>query len=420
MTFGSLFTGIGGIDLGLERAGMECRWQVEIDPFCNRVLERHWPKVKRYRDITTLTGDELERVDWLAGGFPCQDLSQAGKRVGIEGARSGLWFEFARLIGKLRPTGVLIENVPGLLVYDAMRRVIGELSRLGYVGFWRSLRASEFGAAHLRKRIFIVAYDPSQFGRREPIGIRRRAVPASASAAGTNMANGQSRGFGELREPSRSNGQPNGCNKELGDSPSSSQTARSERRRSWRAVGKSSEPLADSSDRQFQEQGRGSQRRDGAGPASPALPHAGGTGLSDTEQAALSGTLWNQEGRTASELRSSHLADSNGEHRHDGRYGAEQICWERREAAKVLGMPFAPGPADPRWAGILQDFPGLAPALKSPVRGMADGLPDWMVEAMSDRTKRLGKLGNAVVPQVAEWIGRRLVELSEGERSQHV
>src|SRR5262249_47653381 len=94
----------------------------------------------------------------LAGGFPCQDLSQAGKRAGIEGSRSGLWFEYARLVRELRPRYVLIENVPGLLVSDAMRRVVGELAGLGYVGCWRSLRASEFGASHLRKRVFIVAY----------------------------------------------------------------------------------------------------------------------------------------------------------------------------------------------------------------------------------------------------------------------
>ena len=100
MTFGSLFSGIGGMDLGLERAGMECRWQVEIDPFCNRVLEKHWPHVRRYGDIRTF-GAELERVDLIAGGFPCQDVSIAGLKRGItEDSRSGLWSEFARIIGE--------------------------------------------------------------------------------------------------------------------------------------------------------------------------------------------------------------------------------------------------------------------------------------------------------------------------------
>ena len=89
MTFGSLFSGIGGMDLGLERAGMECRWQVEIDPFCNRVLEKHWPHVRRYGDIRTV-GGELERVDLIAGGFPCQDVSIAGLKRGIAKIGSSL------------------------------------------------------------------------------------------------------------------------------------------------------------------------------------------------------------------------------------------------------------------------------------------------------------------------------------------
>ncbi len=160
MTFGSLFAGIGGMDLGLERAGMTCKWQVEIDPFCNKILEKHWPHVKRYGDIRTIDGDRLERVDCIAGGFPCQDLSNAGKRAGIWGERSGLWGEYARLIGKVRPRFVLIENVPGLLD-GGITRVLRDLAQCGYDAEWRMLRASEFGAPHSRERLFIVAY-PNQ------------------------------------------------------------------------------------------------------------------------------------------------------------------------------------------------------------------------------------------------------------------
>ncbi len=190
MTFGSLFSGIAGIDLGLERAGMECRWQVEIDPFATKVLAERWPNVKRYGDIKTV-GPDLEPVDLIAGGFPCQDLSQAGKQAGIEGSRSGLWFEYARIIGELRPRYVLIENVPGLLVYDGMRRVLGELSRRGYDAVWFSVRASDFGASHLRKRVFIVAYNALDFGRREQIGIPGCTVPTGFSAAGAALADSE-------------------------------------------------------------------------------------------------------------------------------------------------------------------------------------------------------------------------------------
>jgi DNA (cytosine-5)-methyltransferase 1 len=185
VTFGSCFSGVGGLDLGLERAGLECRWQIEIDDYAIRVLEKHWPDVKRYRDITKVEGRELEPVDLICGGFPCQDLSQAGKRAGIEGSRSGLWFEFARLVGELGPRWVLIENVPGLLVHDAMRRVVGELARLGYVGCWRSLRAAECGASHLRKRVFIVAHGPRRgLGElRQPSGGWTELCPTAPSAS---------------------------------------------------------------------------------------------------------------------------------------------------------------------------------------------------------------------------------------------
>lgn len=164
LTFGSLFSGIGGMDLGLERAGMQCRWQVEINPFCRQVLAKHWPEVPKYEDITQLTGDELQPVDVLAGGFPCQDLSVAGRRAGIDGERSGLWSHYARLIGVLRPRFVLIENVTGLLDNEPMRRVLGDLSALRFDAEWRVLRASQFGAPHERERAFVVAYSDSLSG----------------------------------------------------------------------------------------------------------------------------------------------------------------------------------------------------------------------------------------------------------------
>jgi DNA (cytosine-5)-methyltransferase 1 len=157
MTFGSLFAGIGGLDLGLERAGMRCRWQVEINPFCQRVLAKHWPDVKRYGDITKLTGADLERVDLICGGFPCQDVSDAGRRVGIGGKRSGLWSEYIRLVRLLRPQFVLVENVPGLLT-RGLGRVLGDLAASGYDAQWDCIPAEAVGAPHLRYRVFIVAH----------------------------------------------------------------------------------------------------------------------------------------------------------------------------------------------------------------------------------------------------------------------
>jgi len=102
-TFGSLFSGIGGFDLGFERAGMSCKWQVEIDDAAAGVLDRHWSGVAKYKDVRNVGRDNLETVDVICGGFPCQDLSIAGKRAGLDGERSGLWFEFRRIVEELKP-----------------------------------------------------------------------------------------------------------------------------------------------------------------------------------------------------------------------------------------------------------------------------------------------------------------------------
>jgi DNA (cytosine-5)-methyltransferase 1 len=155
MTFGSLFAGIGGMDLGLERAGMTCKWQVEIDPFCNKILEKHWPDVKRYGDIRTVT--DLEQVDLIAGGFPCQDISRAGNMHGIYAERSGLWGEYCRIIRLLQPKGVLVENVSALLD-GGISRVLGELAACGYDAEWDCIPAASVGAPHIRDRIFIFAH----------------------------------------------------------------------------------------------------------------------------------------------------------------------------------------------------------------------------------------------------------------------
>lgn len=161
LTFGSLFAGIGGIDLGLESVGMECRWQVEIDDFCNRALERHWPGVPRFRDARDCGAHNLSAVDLVCGGFPCQDVSLAGQRLGLEGQRSTLWSEFARIICEIRPRWVLAENVPGLLSSDNGRffgEVLRDLAACGYDAEWDCIPASAVGAPHTRDRAFIVAH----------------------------------------------------------------------------------------------------------------------------------------------------------------------------------------------------------------------------------------------------------------------
>ncbi len=156
-TFGSLFAGIGGIDLGLERAGMTCEWQVEKDEYAQKVLAKHWSDVARFRDVRDCGSGNLGAVDLITGGFPCQDVSAAGRGAGLEGERSGLWREFARIIRELRPCYVLVENVP-MLLHRGIDRVLGDLAACGYDAEWQCLPAAAFGAPHRRDRVFIVAY----------------------------------------------------------------------------------------------------------------------------------------------------------------------------------------------------------------------------------------------------------------------
>jgi DNA (cytosine-5)-methyltransferase 1 len=170
-TFGSLFAGIGGIDLGLERAGWECRFQVEWDPYCQHVLAHHWPDVPRYGDITAVDWSGVERVDLLAGGFPCQPVSSAGQQAAQDDAR-WLWPEFLRAIRALRPRYVLVENVPGLLAVNngsAFSDVLGDLAASGYDAEWDCIPASAVGAPHRRDRVWLVAY-PSE-GMRHRVSV---------------------------------------------------------------------------------------------------------------------------------------------------------------------------------------------------------------------------------------------------------
>lgn len=163
MNFGSLFSGIGGLDLGFERAGMQCKWQVEIDPYCQKVLAKHWPTVRRHDDVKTFPPEPADdwRVDVICGGFPCQDISNAGHKVGIEGERSGLWSEYKRIVCDLRPAIVVVENVAALLV-RGIDRVLGDLAESGYDADWQSIPAAAFGAPHYRERVFVLAFNTNR------------------------------------------------------------------------------------------------------------------------------------------------------------------------------------------------------------------------------------------------------------------
>lgn len=182
MKIGSLFSGYGGLDLAVSKVtGAEVAWHCEWDDAPSKILEKHFPGVPNYRDVSKVDFTQVEPVDILTGGFPCQDLSLAGKRAGLkDGTRSGLWSEFARAIDELKPKLVVIENVRGLLSANAdngmeyseedlatlngrapiraMGAVLGDLADRGYYAKWTGIRAADAGAPHNRFRVFIIAY----------------------------------------------------------------------------------------------------------------------------------------------------------------------------------------------------------------------------------------------------------------------
>ena len=211
MRSGGLFAGYGGLDMAIaEVFGAEPAWFSEIDDAPSKILAHHWPAVPNLGDITQVDWDQVEPVDILGGGFPCQDVSAAGKRAGIRpGNRSGLWNHMAYAISKLRPRYVVVENVRGLLSAEAhsdvepcpwclgdgpgepalraLGAVLGDLAELGYDAQWCGLRAADVGAPHGRYRIFVLARDAS--GSAPP---RRRpsSTPKAHNASRPPSSNG--------------------------------------------------------------------------------------------------------------------------------------------------------------------------------------------------------------------------------------
>jgi len=352
LTFGSLFAGIGGLDLGLERAGMICKWQVEIDAYCLKVLEKHWPNVKRYGDVRECGRHNLEPVDLICGGFPCQDVSYAGKRKGLkEGTRTGLWYEFARIIREIRPQWVLAENVPGLLSVDSgrgMGTVLRDLAESGYDAEWDCIPAAVFGAPHFRYRVFIVAHTDC---RRWPQGtecLRREAgTDSGRGSARTDVADPKSERCREERQHCERPTKRTASSGQILADTQGQRTRTTEQSRSGNGAISGSEDVADSLP----------ERR----PWRPSIFQASGT------------------------ARSSFAEGSN--------------AW---------------GPDKPDVGGVAD---GLPSRLDSRER-VGDCVEDWeygvprVARGVSHQTDRLRVIGNAVVPQVAEWIGRRIVAAS--------
>lgn len=212
VTIGSLFSGVGGLELGLECAlrdggfDVETAWQCEQDSWCRGILARHWPSAVRYDDVRGVGASNAPRVDVICGGFPCQDVSYAGKGAGLAGERSGLWYEFARIVRELRPRIVVVENVAAL-ASRGLDTVLGDLSEAGYDAAWFDVRASDVGAPHRRERLFVVAWrrdvadargdDAERLGG--PAGVAREGGAPEGEASQRERSGDTARGRGEAR-----------------------------------------------------------------------------------------------------------------------------------------------------------------------------------------------------------------------------
>ncbi len=334
MTHGSLFAGIGGFDLGFQWAGIETVWQVEIDDYCRQVLARHFPEAERFSDIRDCGAHNLRPVDIISGGFPCQDISVAGKQQGIKGSRSGLWSEMHRVISEIRPRSAVIENVPNLARLG-LDRVLADLASIGYDAEWQCISANDVGALHLRKRIWIVAY--AGHGKRS-VGIQceqqnRTRTPSGLGYGGSCseiMADPTSQRRGEMGKHSdRSPERFTECGKIVAYPP----TIRREGDRSVAA-------------RQYSRQ---------------------------------------EQTRSYIEQGSPDVADTEGTRREVGR---------REVGGKTPHT---------RFEFTSEGKFGTAWSVEPDLGRVAHGVPS--------RVDRLKGLGNAIVPQIAEIIGRRLMEI---------
>jgi len=429
LTVGSLFSGIGGLDLGLERAGMQVKWQVEIDDYCQRVLAKHWPDVKRYGNVQEC-GDNLEQVDLICGGFPCQPVSCAGQRKGDADDR-WLWPEFRRIVRILRPRWVLAENVPGLLSIDAGRLfgdVLRDLAESGYDAEWDCIPAATVGAPHIRYRVFILA----------------RWVGDSAEChSGGALADAGCDGFRELQQsaPTEPNPSDTGSRSEaLADADSRRQQ-----------VGKELDGATQEDPANGDSSGRHAGRR------CDKVPDADCDLLQEPSifqtQFGFEQDDWPTEpdvGRVAARL-SAWL---------DGGINAHESCIKKTgatgvpETKAVRTMRDYQSQTEPAsrqlstclvCGGVMHDMPrqGGSGDQAAPDPQGEDMLRLWhriqrlyaqqskdvrkalsdrngateRLQAVASRVDRLRGLGNAVVPQVVKWIGRRIVE-ADGRNSQ--
>ena len=329
MKVGSLFSGIGGLDLGLERAGMDVIWQSEIDLYACKVLNKHWPTVPNLGNIKEIDWSQVERPDVICGGYPCQPFSQAGNRQG-EGDARHLWPWVRTCIAELRPRYAVLENVRGHLSLG-FGTVLGDLASIGYDTEWQVIPAAAVGAPHRRDRVFIVAYASEQH----------------RDGRGHSNSESQVRQRNTIQEQAGGSG----STQELADTNSIG-LERQRAEQSAAGIGRNSQTVADTDSTSRQQQHQWQVQESNIG------------GCSET------------------------VADN--EFIGDGQH---------RITTDVAGEG---GQRDDYGRGEADDVSRQWWAIEPDVGRVAHGVPN--------RVDRLRCLGNAVVPQVAEYVGRLIMD----------
>jgi DNA (cytosine-5)-methyltransferase 1 len=349
LTVGSLFSGIGGLDLGLERAGMRVIWQSEIDPYASRVLNKHWPEVPNYGDIKKIQWEQIQRPDVLCGGYPCQPFSTAGKRRGEEDPRH-LWPWVREAISRLRPRYAILENVRGHLSMGGLS-VIGELATLGYDAEWRIVSAASVGANHRRDRIVIVAYPNSERLERE----RAEQPTARPTRSGENSREVVANANNERRQGRTGESEPEPNGRSVNEPEQWGRTTNDPR------VSSDAPNVANASS----VGGNGGGHSEHSGP--------------DSERQEMGSEI----GASGSNVANASSGNGGNEEPH----GLREVYRQATE----LREPFSTSRTLGYWWQTEPD-----------VGRVANGVPA--------RVDRLRGLGNAVVPQVAEVVGRLVIE----------
>lgn len=396
-----IFSGIGGFSIGLENAGMETAAFCEIEAFAQDVLIKHWPHTRIFKDIRTLNAENLLRIgiskiNVIAGGFPCQDISCAGKQVGINGSRSGLWKEFWRLIDELRPDYAIIENVANLRSRGLIT-VLQDLWQIGYDAEWHCIPASAVGAPHRRDRIWIIAYSNSKGN----IGLpgRKTQTYALSGIGGEDISYPNNKGCKHNKSTSAGENGSKGRQECTADSvisgnitageelslykTGSGKKTKSARLQNGEAILANSDSTRalgiGRADNNASQESRG-RRINGSGSRS----HDRGQHQSATNEKMAN-------------------PDSKGLQGYGGFESARQIL-----SQEEIGM-FCRGRGNKQW-GIEPDIPRLKDGRLN---------PDWVEWLMGfpigwtncgSRNKRLITLGNAVIPQIPELIGKAIIE----------